>query len=234
MRSQSSRQPIPLPRGWTHHVKSAVLHAVSLAAAALTLARSRAATSRVARHRLQAELDRATTEIALLREELDIKDARWHRLPPRRRPPCPETHSTYNRRMLNNLRPWKVFVVAAAGWLNRQQRLVIDYLQEENGVLREQLGGRRLRFTDDQRRQLAAKAKRLGRKDLGEIASLVTPDTLLAWHRKLIARKWDYSARRNSPGRPRVMREIVELASWGDTRSTRSLRPSQRCERQGR
>ena len=85
MRSQSSRQPIPLPRGWTQHVKSALLHAVSLAAAALTLAGSRATSSRVARHRLQAELDRATNEIALLKEELDIKGARWNRLPPRRR-----------------------------------------------------------------------------------------------------------------------------------------------------
>ena len=75
-----------MPAGWTLLVKSAVLHAVSLASTALTLASSRAAVSRVQRHRLQAELDRATTEIALLREELDIKDARWNRLPPRRRP----------------------------------------------------------------------------------------------------------------------------------------------------
>jgi hypothetical protein len=117
--------------------------------------------------------------------------------------------------MLNNLRPWQVFVVAAAGWLNREQRHVIDYLQEEDRVLREQLGTRRLRFTEDQRRRLAAKAKLLGRKALGEIASLVTPDTLLAWHRKLISRKWDYSARRRSPGRPRVMQEIVyELTTY--------------------
>jgi hypothetical protein len=117
--------------------------------------------------------------------------------------------------MFNNIRPRHVFVVAAAGWMNRRQQEVIDYLQEENRVLREQLGARRLRFTDDQRRRLAAKAKLLGRKALGEVASLVTPDTLLAWHRKLIARKWDYSARRRSPGRPRVMREIVELALIG-------------------
>ena len=75
-----------MPAGWTLLVKSAVLHAVSLASTALTLASSRAAASRVQRHRLQAELDRDTTEIALLGEELDIKDARWNRLPPRRRP----------------------------------------------------------------------------------------------------------------------------------------------------
>ena len=58
-------------------------------------------------------------------------------------------------------------VVAVAGWINQQQRDVIDYLQAENRVLREQLGPRRLRFTDVQRRRLAAKAKALGRRALG-------------------------------------------------------------------
>ena len=86
MRSRSPGQGIPLPRGWTQHVKSALLHAVSLASTALTLARSRAATSHLERRRLQGELDRATTEIALLREELEIKEARWSRLASRRRP----------------------------------------------------------------------------------------------------------------------------------------------------
>jgi hypothetical protein len=58
-----------------------------------------------------------------------------------------------------------------AGWVNRSQQDIIEYLQEENRVLREQLGGRRLRFTDRQRRGLAAKAKAIGRKGLFEIAS---------------------------------------------------------------
>jgi hypothetical protein len=75
---------------------------------------------------------------------------------------------------------WHVFVVAAAGWLNREQRQVIDYLQEENRTLQEQLGRRRLRLTDDQRRRLAAKGKLLGRKFLGGIATIVSPDTILA------------------------------------------------------
>jgi hypothetical protein len=65
--------------------------------------------------------------------------------------------------------------------------LVIDYLREENRVLREQLGGRRVRLDDDQRRRLAVKAKALGRKVLAEIGTIVTSETLLAWHRKLIA-----------------------------------------------
>ena len=78
-------------------------------------------------------------------------------------------------------------LIALAGWMNQHQPLVIDYLHKENRILREQLGGRRLRFTDGQRRRLAAKAKGLGRKLLAEIATIVTPETLLAWHRQLIA-----------------------------------------------
>jgi hypothetical protein len=87
---------------------------------------------------------------------------------------------------------------------------VIDYLQEENHVLREQLGPRRLRFTDDQRVRLAAKAKRLPRRVLHDIVSVVSPDTLLAWHRQLIARKYD-GHRRRGPGRPPVMAKIRQL-----------------------
>jgi putative transposase len=63
------------------------------------------------------------------------------------------------------------------------------HLCEENRVLREQIGHRRMRFTDDQRRRLAAKAKVLGTKWLSQIATIVTPETLLAWHRRLIAPK---------------------------------------------
>src|SRR5438034_10394443 len=89
-------------------------------------------------------------------------------------------------------------------------RSTMDYLREENRVHREQLGGRRLRLNDDQRRRLAAKAKGLGRKILAEVATLVTPETLLAWHRKLIAQKYDGSGKRR-PGRPRTSGEIEAL-----------------------
>jgi hypothetical protein len=89
--------------------------------------------------------------------------------------------------------------VAVAGWMNRHQQQTIEYLCEENRVLREQVGGRRLRFNDDRRRRLAARAK--GRNLLAEFASLVTPDTLLAWHRKLIAQKYDRHEKRGQ-GRP--------------------------------
>ena len=63
-----------------------------------------------------------------------------------------------------------------------QQQQAIDYLREENGILREQLGGRRIRFTNDQRRRLAARAKGLGRRALSQVATIVTPETLLDWH----------------------------------------------------
>ena len=106
--------------------------------------------------------------------------------------------------------------------MNQHQQHLIHYLMEENRVLREQIGNRRIRFTDDQRRRLAAKAKRLGRKLLNEVATIVTPETLLAWHRKLIAKKYDGTANRG-PGRPRTADEIAVLVtrmaeenrSWG-------------------
>jgi hypothetical protein len=63
--------------------------------------------------------------------------------------------------------PLRLLLISIAGWLGRQQRDVIDYLQEENRILRQQLGNKRLRLSDDQRRRLAAKAKKLGRRILG-------------------------------------------------------------------
>jgi transposase InsO family protein len=128
------------------------------------------------------------------------------------------------------LDPFRFVVISMAGWMNQQQQQAIDYLREENRVLREQLGGRRLRFTDDQRRRLAAKAKGLGRRVLSELATIVTPETLLAWHRKLIARKYDGSASRG-PGRSRieadtealVVKMAVENRSWGYTRIVGAL-----------
>jgi transposase InsO family protein len=121
--------------------------------------------------------------------------------------------------------PLQFLLVSLAGWINQHQRDVIDYLRTENRVLREQLGPRRLRFTDDQRIRLAAKAKDLRRQALREIGSIVSPDTLLAWHRHLIAWKYDGGQRRR-PGRPLVMAEIRQLVvrmatesrEWGYTR----------------
>ena len=80
------------------------------------------------------------------------------------------------------MNPFAFFVICVAGWINRNQQEVIEYLQEEVRVLKELLG-QKPRFNGDQRRRLAIKAKRLGRKALDRFASLVTPNTLLAWHR---------------------------------------------------
>jgi hypothetical protein len=108
------------------------------------------------------------------------------------------------------LDPFRFMLIAVSGWMNYRQLQVIDYLREENRVLREQLGGRRVRLDDNQRRRLAVRAKALGRRVLAEIATIVTPETLLAWHRKLIVQKYDGTAHR-SPGRPRTAEEIEAL-----------------------
>ena len=75
--------------------------------------------------------------------------------------------------------PLLMLLVIFAGWVNRHQQRVIEYLVEENRVLKEQVMGRRLRLTDDQRRRLAAKRRRLGRRVLRQVPTIVTPDTIL-------------------------------------------------------
>jgi len=95
--------------------------------------------------------------------------------------------------MSSLLQPLHLLLMMFAGWVNRHQLDLIDYIQEENRLLKERLGGQRIRFTDAERRRLARKAFALGRKALNELQTLATPDTLLRWHRELVARKWDYS-----------------------------------------
>src|SRR5262245_2022097 len=132
--------------------------------------------------------------------------------------------------MTADLYPLQVLLVTLAGWVNRHRQYVIDYLMEENRVLKEQVTGRRLRFTDDQHRRLAAKGRRLGRRVLRQVATIVTPDTILRWHRQLIARKWTFEPR--TPGRPGIMKDlfalIVRMATenpgWGYTRIQGALK----------
>lgn len=100
------------------------------------------------------------------------------------------------------LHPWHLLVFALAAWINREQEVLIEYLQAENQVLTEKLGDGRILLNDDQRRRLAVKGKILGRKALLKLKTRVTPDTLLRWHRQLVADKWDYADRRKSVGRP--------------------------------
>jgi transposase InsO family protein len=108
------------------------------------------------------------------------------------------------------LDPFRLLLISLAGRMNQQQQDVIEYLQEENRVLHEQLGNKRLRMNDDQRRRLAIRAKKLGRRVLHELTTMVTPETLLAWHRRLIAQKYDGSKQRG-PGRPHTRDEVQHL-----------------------
>src|SRR6516225_4025260 len=113
------------------------------------------------------------------------------------------------------LDPFRLLLISLAGWLNQRQQGVIDYLQEENRILRQPLGDKRRRFNDDQRRQLAVQAKKLSWRRLHEVTTLVTPATLLAWHRRLIARKYEGRQQRG-PGRPptrEIQRLVVRMAT---------------------
>lgn len=123
-----------------------------------------------------------------------------------------------------------MLLATVLGWLEREQSEVIVFLREENRALKAQLAGRRLRLNDAQRRRLAVLGQRLGRSALREVATLVTPDTILRWHRELIARKWTYA--RRPRGRPALRAEIRRLAirmatenpTWGYTRIQGALK----------
>jgi hypothetical protein len=109
------------------------------------------------------------------------------------------------------LQPWQLYFLILAGWINRQQQEAINHLRIENQILKEKLGKKRILLNDDQRRRLAVSGKVLGRKLLEEVGTLFTSDTILRWHRILVAKKWDYSQQRKSVGRPPVAKQIVEL-----------------------
>ena len=125
----------------------------------------------------------------------------------------------------------QVLIPMVAGWLQRHQQQVIIYLLEENRVLKAQLGGRRLRLTDTERRRLATLAHPLGRKRLKAVATLVTPETLLRGYKQLIAQKCDGSTQRQQLGRPRVAEEVEQLVmrmaeenpTWGYRRMQGAL-----------
>jgi len=122
------------------------------------------------------------------------------------------------------LQPWQFLLVFLAGWVNRRQQEIIEFQNAQIRALMKKLGRKRILLTDDQWRVLAVKAKALGRRTLTQLTTIVTPDTILRWHRRLIAAKWDYSDRRlNLPGRPPipdcvallVLRMAKENPTWG-------------------
>ena len=110
------------------------------------------------------------------------------------------------------LRPWQFLFIGMAGWINRSQQEEIEYLRTENKVLREVVGKKRILLNDDQRRRLAVKGKILGLSRLRALTDIFTPETILRWHRQLVARKWDHSDKRKpAVGRTAVDQEIVDL-----------------------
>ena len=114
------------------------------------------------------------------------------------------------------------FLAAWIGvWLGRVLQEQVDYLKAENLLLREQLGTKRVRLTDAERRRLAMLGKALGRKGLAAIATIASPETILRWYRELVAKKYDGSKQRGQ-GRPKTAADIaaiiVKMASensWG-------------------
>ena len=121
--------------------------------------------------------------------------------------------------------PGQLVALMLAGWINRHQQAVIAYQKEEIRVLREMLGGKRLRFTDEQRRRLALKAKALSACTLKDLGPLVTPDTLCRWFQKYAGAKYDSSGQRRPgrPPKPQYIRDLVvrlakENTGWGYTK----------------
>ncbi len=96
------------------------------------------------------------------------------------------------------------------GSVDEQLRLRNDYLVTENRILRNQIKGR-VPLTNVERQSLAEIGKELGKQALEEIVTIVKPDTILAWHRKLVARKFNGAAQRKSVGRPRIDKELEDL-----------------------
>src|SRR5688572_29818128 len=121
---------------------------------------------------------------------------------------------------------WKQLLPYTTGSVDQELLLRNEYLATENRILRAQLQGK-IRLNDGERRSLAEIGQRLGQKALEEVATIVKPETILGWHRRLVARKFDSSASsRGKPGRPRTPASVEELVlrfarvnrTWGHDR----------------
>ena len=132
--------------------------------------------------------------------------------------------------MTADIFPIQLLLLTVSGWVNEHQQQVFEYLIEENRELKQQMKGRRLRLTNGQRRRLAAKGKRIGRRLLMQVATMVTSDTLLRWRHRLIAVRWTYPTKR--AGRPGIMKEVRALivrfakenSTWGYCRIQGALK----------
>ena len=105
---------------------------------------------------------------------------------------------------------WVRLLPFVTGMVDQELLARNEYLAAENRILKARLKGR-LKLSDAERATLGEIGHRLGRKILSEVASVAQPDTILAWYRKLVARKFDGSKARRSPGRPRIKREVEQL-----------------------
>lgn len=117
-------------------------------------------------------------------------------------------------------KPYTMLLMMLAGWINRQQQDAINYLIDENRVLKEkylaETDKKRIILNDRQRRMLAVLAKKVSRKMLYDISGIFSPDTVLAWYRKLVAAKYDGSKSRSKYGRrtisDEVRQQIIDIA----------------------
>ncbi len=125
---------------------------------------------------------------------------------------------------------WKHLLAYITGTVDQELLLRNEYLVTENLIPRHQITGR-IQLTDGERKTLAEIGQKLGKQALAEVAKIVKPDTILAWHRTLVAQKFDGSQQRKAPGRPKVDPEleafIVRMAqenrSWGYDRIVGAL-----------
>jgi homeodomain-containing protein len=125
---------------------------------------------------------------------------------------------------------WKTLLAYITGTVDQELLLRNEYLATENRILRNQLKGR-ARLSDGERKTLADIGHKLGKQALQEVAKIVKPDTILGWHRKLVAQKFDGSQQRKAPGRPTIDREVEDLVvriaqenrSWGYDRIVGAL-----------
>jgi putative transposase len=129
------------------------------------------------------------------------------------------------------LQPWQLLLSIVAGWINDEQQKINEYQRTVIQVLRENMGNKRILLHDDQRRRLAVKGQILGRKVLAQVGALFTPETILRWHRELVAQKWDHSDQRRKVGRPPIAQEVADLilqfakenSTWGYDRIADAL-----------
>ena len=125
---------------------------------------------------------------------------------------------------------WKRLLAYITGSVDQELLARNEYSAEENRILRSQIKGR-LRLNDAERRNLAEIGQRLGRQALAEVAQIVRPETILAWHRRLIAQKFDGSKKRSALGRPSTLKSLEDLVlqiardnrTWGYKRIASAL-----------